>query len=372
MADRYGSIDEIQCALADGIFVGAKASKKAAGRALGTLVEVVTYYLLKAWGLEQTVAIERPIIEYANSSISHNVEFTLHRSTRVGSVKLAAGVSPTANRLYKDLQLAGWSGKAGAGYILKDGVVKNAFTVANSTDSFVNAYLNQDRLTADAFRLDSAPFAMIECKRVGVEEGMKKGPQTIEKAKQGSYVARAVSGVQRFRFRDGGVGAVMEDSDGNVETFDDYYHFLDKAIASKDPVILQNLILTIGVVSDHGNWFASDNLNKEMKVLAQSYDWLLFLTDAGLSSFVHQFLVSPDKDKQPVKNAFDASYGPTGKNRFTKTRMDVEADRILTEYFNDSLSVVESWFNVITPESASMSQLQGILQDLASVELGEP
>jgi hypothetical protein len=33
------------------------------------------------------------------------------------------------------------------------------------------------------------PYAMIECKRVGIEEGTTKGPQTIEKAKQGAYVA---------------------------------------------------------------------------------------------------------------------------------------------------------------------------------------
>ena len=30
------------------------------------------------------------------------------------------------------------------------------------------------------------PFAIFECKRVGVEEGMRKGPQRIEKAKQGA------------------------------------------------------------------------------------------------------------------------------------------------------------------------------------------
>lgn len=56
---------------------------------------------------------------------------------------------------------------------------------------------------------NSAPFAMFECKRVGVEEGMKKGPQTIEKAKQGAYVARAVSGLQRVPRSNGSISAVV-------------------------------------------------------------------------------------------------------------------------------------------------------------------
>ena len=42
-------------------------------------------------------------------------------------------------------------------------------------------------------------YAIFECKRVGVEEGSKKGPQTIEKAKQGAYVARTASSLQKIR-----------------------------------------------------------------------------------------------------------------------------------------------------------------------------
>jgi hypothetical protein len=51
-----------------------------------------------------------------------------------------------------------------------------------------------------------------------VEEGVKKGPQTIEKAKQGAYVARSVSGLQKIRLRDGSLGGVMHRSDGQ------FYH----------------------------------------------------------------------------------------------------------------------------------------------------
>ncbi len=64
---------------------------------------------------------------------------------------------------------------------------------------------------------------MFECKRVGVEEGMKKGPQTIEKAKQGAYVAKSVSNLQRVRLNDGSQGCVLitsEKNDARVDRYD--------------------------------------------------------------------------------------------------------------------------------------------------------
>ncbi len=61
----------------------------------------------------------------------------------------------------------------------------------------------------------AAPFAMFECKRVGIEEGMKKGPQTIEKAKQGAYVARAVSSLHKIRGTMGGCSASCQGRTGH-------------------------------------------------------------------------------------------------------------------------------------------------------------
>ena len=74
----YRSIDTLQKALSEKVFAHTKDSKKAAGRALGTLIEIITYYLLKEWGLSDHISIERKLAEYGNSSITHNVEFTLH------------------------------------------------------------------------------------------------------------------------------------------------------------------------------------------------------------------------------------------------------------------------------------------------------
>jgi len=127
--------------------------------------------------------------------------------------------------------------------------------------------------TYSIFQLQKHPFVMFECKRVGVESGMKKGPQTIEKAKQGSYVARTVSALQRVRKIDGRMAGILQRSENDF-LIEDYYELLNQIISSNNKNLLKNFILTVGVVSNHGNWFTSDNPNKELKVLSQSYDCL--------------------------------------------------------------------------------------------------
>ena len=69
------SVDELQKALQSEVFYHLPNSKKAAGRALGTIVEIITYYLLKTWGMNDNLQIEKSLVEYGNSDIFHNVEF---------------------------------------------------------------------------------------------------------------------------------------------------------------------------------------------------------------------------------------------------------------------------------------------------------
>ncbi len=75
---NFESIDSLQRTLSDQVFHYAADRKKAAGRALGTLVEIVTYHALCAWRLSNHIVIERRVPEFANPEISHNVEFSLH------------------------------------------------------------------------------------------------------------------------------------------------------------------------------------------------------------------------------------------------------------------------------------------------------
>ncbi len=202
--------------------------------------------------------------------------------------------------------------------------------------------------------------------RVGVEEGIKKGPQTIEKAKQGAYVASSVSSLQKIRLRDGSFGGVIEKADGSLHTRP-YSELIREVVESCDRALLDGFILTVGVVSNHGNWFTSTNPNKELRVLAQSYDWLLFLTDTGLSQFIEKLLLNPSPELEPARCAFLKSYsGSKGKNKFTKVKMDLAADKALRRYFTIYEDEVESWYNIISPVGGDITGLRDNLQRMAA------
>jgi hypothetical protein len=368
----YQSVDQLQKVLTKTVFHYAKDSKKAAGRALGTIVEIITFYALKSWGFERSVAIERPLPEFANKEITHNVEYSLHPATQIAQTELDFGSAPLTVRKimrHKDfigLKLSTQAHKAHA-LLSKDLIVRNSCWVCNNGNYFINAYLDKfDKKTVrySLMSLHQHPFAIFECKRVGVEEGMKKGPQSIEKAKQGAYVARSVSSLQKVRFTDGSMGGLIQSKDGTFRC-DDYFKLMAEVIASNKPDLLSNFILTVGVVSNHGNWFTSENHNKELKVLAQSYDWLLFLTDIGIAQFIDEVLFHPAKELEPAKKAFLASYtGKKGMNQFTKVQISLTADAALQAYFKSNQKMIESWFNIITPKGKKLETLKYELSTL--------
>lgn len=368
----YQSVDQLQKVLTQQVFHYAKDAKKAAGRALGTLVEIITFYALKSWGFEHNIAIERPLPEFANEEITHNVEYSLHPSVHSALVPFNEESLPlTARKILKNDLLSRICIEKNAiksnSLLSKESILRNSCTIGETSDQFVNAYLDEYKRGVGKYAVMSLrrrPFAIFECKRVGVEEGMKKGPQTIEKAKQGAYVARTVSALQKIRFSDGRMGGLIQKSDGAIE-FGDYYDLMARIIASNDPELLVRFVLTVGVVSNHGNWFTSDDHNKELKVLAQSYDWLLFLTDAGLSQFIDELLFHPTKALVPAKDAFLASYtGKKGLNQFTKVKIALSADAALQSYFRSNLTAIEKWFNVIAPAQKRLAVLKQELKTL--------
>ena len=202
---------------------------------------------------------------------------------------------------------------------------------------------------------------------------MKKGPQTIEKAKQGAYVARTVSSLQKFRLKTGAVRGVLDTGDGELRT-GDYQELLADIIKGFDSAYLSQFLLTVGIVSNHGNWFTAETQNKEMKVLAQAYDRLLFLTDNGLCQFIERLLLAPVPELEKAREAFLASYNGDKKkvgsqrtsNCFTKVTMHVDADSALKHYFETHEHEIESWFNVIEPAGASITKLRDDLRELAA------
>ncbi len=100
----YQSVDILQKVLAEEVFNHTKDPKKASGRALGTLVEIITYYLLKTWGLNNQISIERGLSEYGNSDITHNVEYSLHPIVRSSFLRIdKSDKSITSNIILKAL-----------------------------------------------------------------------------------------------------------------------------------------------------------------------------------------------------------------------------------------------------------------------------
>lgn len=347
----YLSIDCLQNALGETVFAHTKDSKKAAGRALGTLVEIITYYLLREWGLRDYISIERPLPEYGNAEITHNVEFSLNPLVWRRMIEISTNTSITAKKLAKALEYEGTPKSASQPlFEKKRGLLKNAFLVSEENHRLLIANANSvNDETADVSCVMQLnyPFAMFECKRVGIEEGAGKGPQTIEKAKQGAYVAKMISSLQKIRDNSGHVyGVIYENGKSKIEP---YNVFLRNLIES-DSKLLKDFILSVGIVSNHGNWFTSGNQNKEMKVLSQSYDWLLFLTDNGLSRFITDLLLNPSPRYKVVADAFKETYSENKIKGycFTKTKLDIRAHRALVEYFHNNIDSIEGWFNVIT------------------------
>lgn len=369
----YQSVDQLQNMLTKDVFHYAKDSKKAAGRALGTLIEIITFYLLKTWGYLPSVAIERGLAEYGNSKITHNVEYSLHPVTLTKRFTLKGLKTPlTSSKLLKAIKkeppfLKDYE-SCNQILLSKDGVLRNSCVIARSKDEIylclVRA-IRRDSITVDIVGQDPSPYAMFECKRVGIEEGTKKGPQTIEKAKQGAYVARTVSALQKIRMFSGELYGALPRQDGSIYT-KPYEEMIAEVIASSSAELLCNFVLTVGVVSNHGNWFTSRNPNKELLVLAQSYDWLLFLTDEGLSEFIRDVLITPSLELKPARDAFLKSYKAEKKgNRFTKVRIHISADNALQDYFQKNITRIESWFNIIAPPYLKVSVLKDQISKLA-------
>lgn len=368
----YKSIDEIQQYFAKNIFDRTNDPKKASGRALGTFIEIITYYLLKSWGLQKNISIETRLPEYANSELTHNVEFTLHKSMKVSEHKIEKSKSISTANILKEIQIDDKSNfsKASTKKLLdaKDIItIKNGTVIGTDINHIHLAYIDTENENYLYSKIKKQPYAMFECKRVG-KEGDSKGPQTIEKAKQGAYVAKAVSSLQKVRSPDGRLQGLIIDEKGNF-IIDDYYVLLEKIIDGKLKHKVDNVILTVGVVSNHGNWFTAENQNKELKVLGQSYDWLLFLTDEGLSCFVQDFL-----QLKNCKTAFTHSYSinpvthKKNENCFTKSYISYEADKELTKYFKDDNSKITDWFNILSPAGKDLSVLRSHLEKLDKLE----
>lgn len=124
----YKSIDILQKSLASTIFSTKKDAKKAAGRALGTIVEIITYYLLREWGFASNIQIETRLPEYGNPDITHNVEFTLHKIIEQEEMVMSMPLTYTRIKNIFDLNIPDI--KKGS-FIDKNEILKNSAVIGN-------------------------------------------------------------------------------------------------------------------------------------------------------------------------------------------------------------------------------------------------
>jgi len=243
-------------------------------------------------------------------------------------------------------------------FIDKENIIKNSAIIGKDCNLLAVCNLVDDKIILSFLPEQAA--VMFECKRVGVEEGQKKGPQTIEKAKQGAYVALKSSSLQKVRDKLGNVyGIYFRDGEMHTEKYEDA---LNNCLQSDS---LEDFIFSFGIISNHGNWFTSKDMNKELKVLAHSYDRLLFLTDEGLYSFIEKTILKPLPEYLPIREAFIGSYSEGRKtNTFTKSKISIDAHIALTKFFKKNVSLIENWFNVISPDGMTIGEIKQQLRNL--------
>lgn len=159
--------------MAQGIFSHTGDAKKAAGRALGTLIELITFYMLRDWGLETDMAIEIGLPEYGNAKVTHNVEFTLHPTMDLGSVELASIPGKNAVPVRHVLAELRKSGRINPDFMerkstqIRDskGILRHAIRLGEcSTGQRVVAYFIGNENTFRISMHDLHPYAMFECK----------------------------------------------------------------------------------------------------------------------------------------------------------------------------------------------------------------
>jgi len=178
---------------------------------MGTFVELITYYLLISWNLRDSLSIEIALPEYGKPIITHNIEYSLHpiKSLYKLDVKIPSSInSNMVNQLLqKQHNTSIQQCDISTNILFKNRFLRNSCMInKNKKDYRFIANLHDDNTIIISKQVET-PYMIFECKRVGRDAKQNKGPQAIEKAKQGSYVAKSVSSLQK-----------IWDSNGNIAT----------------------------------------------------------------------------------------------------------------------------------------------------------
>lgn len=366
MGETEVRVDEVQKRLQEEIFKDRVDTKKAAGRALGTIQEIIVWFLLETHDLGVRTLLEYQLPEYGSNDILHNVEFSVHPLRSIDSLPLK-GTKNLSLRLPN--KIINQHSKQKENLVSRVNVLEthrqfgrkvrlvNRCFVKNRVDwdyeeVYLGRYKNQNE--GELVTISKTPIAFIESKRVGLEEGTTTGPQTIEKAKQASYVALRSSKLQKI-FHSSGVKGVIEMPDGKT-IIDSYEKLWNDLIKKGETEMLRGVIRSIIFLSDHINWYVKGVEKKDLRILKQSYDWTIWIEDKGLAGFVEEFLLTDGV----VRDVFYKNYVERKKGGalFTKNRLDDEVYSILFDFFQkNAKKIKETWLKVLTPKDRTFDDL---------------
>lgn len=89
----------------------------------------------------------------------------------------------------------------------------------------------------------------------------------------------------------------------------------------------------------------------------------------GLAAFINDVLHPRSSHLYNCSKAFHDSYSARKHvNRFTKSKIDALANAELVDYFTKRSREITSWFNVITPRTAKITELRSQLFHLVAEE----
>lgn len=357
----FDAIDEAQMALSNEIFDSTRSPKKASGRAIGTLQEMLAYSILHYHNLDDRIYLEYPLPEQGLEEVTHSVEFSIH--PKIGTKPAAVSGRKHDNVTLQDTDAEDLYGE--------DSERLKKVRLVQHDDDYDVIHTNPSLLKLDDLKnwpynnipigrladegdkeivlLDPQPVGFIECKRVGLEEGTTSGPQTIEKAKQAGFVALRTSRLQKIITSDGKKGVLV--NDGSVE-YDDFEKLWESKLSSQNPSDLRGIVRSVLFFSDHGNWFPGNEESKDVKILKSSFDWAIWVEDDGLIELVEFVLNDTD-----MRRAFEL-HVDSSKTILTKSKLESRARQAMLRFVEENWeSLSENWLTVLEPEGKSIEDL---------------
>jgi len=350
------TVDDLQQQLMNEFFDRKRSPKKAAGRALGVIQEVITYYTLRSMGVYKSVFLEGRLPEYnpTKPALTHNAEFTIHNVVEEQEVELDKTTIGDKEYSYYLKEISGLEKDVNEQLVerlYEGGIRLFAVPIGKKSEldfrhegiMRVAEWISESR--GQVRVLQQRPVAYVECKRVGLEEGTTSGPQTIEKAKQAAYVAGHSSAIQGLRgpLTKHGTYYDTDQEQWIVKLYEDIWN----DIINRD-LEVEHAIRSIIFVGNHVNWYPGGDMSKDLQVMVDNHDWAVWVEDNALVDFSTEFLFARNSKVGEAFRMHHSDDRSSGVRYFSKQSIWEPAHRELLDFFESKFDHVrDDWFRVL-------------------------